>query len=62
MSTHAITLTVNGVTSTLEVPANRTLLDLLKHHAHQPSVKGGCGMAVPRCGRSAGLTRAPPAG
>ncbi len=48
MKTHAITLTVNGATSTLEVPAERTLLELLKGGFHLQSVKGGCGIG--ECG------------
>ncbi len=48
MSTVPITLTVNGQISTLEVPAHRTLLELLKGPLHQPSVKGGCGIG--ECG------------
>ncbi len=42
MKTYPITLTVNGQTNTLEVPADRTLLELLKEDLHQPSVKSGC--------------------
>ena len=42
MSLYPITLTVNGETSTLEVPANRTLHQLLAEDLHHPDVKSGC--------------------
>jgi CO/xanthine dehydrogenase Mo-binding subunit/aerobic-type carbon monoxide dehydrogenase small subunit (CoxS/CutS family) len=42
MKTYPITLTVNGETSTLEVPADRTLLELLKDDLHRKSIKSGC--------------------
>jgi CO/xanthine dehydrogenase Mo-binding subunit/aerobic-type carbon monoxide dehydrogenase small subunit (CoxS/CutS family) len=48
MKTYPITLTVNGEKSTLEVPAHRTLLELLKADLHQQSVKLGCGIG--ECG------------
>ena len=48
MKTYPITLTVNGVKSTLEVPPERSLLDLLKGGLHLQSVKGGCGIG--ECG------------
>ncbi|MBI5836866.1 MAG: molybdopterin-dependent oxidoreductase [Candidatus Eisenbacteria bacterium] len=48
MSTRTITLTVNGEASTLEVPAERTLLELLKGDLHRHSVKLGCGIG--ECG------------
>jgi CO/xanthine dehydrogenase Mo-binding subunit/CO/xanthine dehydrogenase FAD-binding subunit/aerobic-type carbon monoxide dehydrogenase small subunit (CoxS/CutS family) len=43
-----ITLTVNGEISTLEVPPERTLLDLLKSDLHRTSLKNGCGIG--ECG------------
>ncbi len=48
MKTYPITLTINGEKTALEVPAGRTLLELLKGELHQPSVKGGCGIG--ECG------------
>jgi len=45
---HEITLTVNGEKYTLEVPANRTLLQLLKGDLHHTSIKEGCGIG--ECG------------
>ncbi len=48
MSTHSITLTVNGTRHTVEVASGRTLLDLLKNGLHLQSVKGGCGIG--ECG------------
>ena len=42
MSLHTITLTVNGETSTLEVPADRTLHQLLAEDLHHSDVKSGC--------------------
>ncbi len=48
MKTYPITLTVNGEKASLEVPANRTLLDLLKWDLHNASVKTGCGIG--ECG------------
>lgn len=48
MKTYPITLTVNGEKVALEVPARRTLLDLLKNDLHRHSVKGGCGIG--ECG------------
>jgi CO/xanthine dehydrogenase Mo-binding subunit/aerobic-type carbon monoxide dehydrogenase small subunit (CoxS/CutS family) len=42
MTTYPITLTVNGEKCTLEVPADRSLLELLKGDLHQKSVKSGC--------------------
>jgi CO/xanthine dehydrogenase Mo-binding subunit/aerobic-type carbon monoxide dehydrogenase small subunit (CoxS/CutS family) len=48
MPAHPITLTVNGETVTLEVPAERTLLELLKSRLHLGGVKGGCGIG--ECG------------
>jgi CO/xanthine dehydrogenase Mo-binding subunit/aerobic-type carbon monoxide dehydrogenase small subunit (CoxS/CutS family) len=47
-SLHRITLKVNGETTTLEVPGDRRLVDLLKGELHQPSVKTGCGIG--ECG------------
>lgn len=43
-----ITLTVNGETTELEVPANRTLLSLLKDDLHVDGPKLGCGIG--ECG------------
>jgi CO/xanthine dehydrogenase Mo-binding subunit/aerobic-type carbon monoxide dehydrogenase small subunit (CoxS/CutS family) len=43
-----ITLTVNGEKCTLEVPPDRTLLELLKGSLHTHSVKTGCGIG--ECG------------
>ena len=48
MRTYPITLTVNRERTTLEVPANRTLLELLKADLHLASVKNGCGIG--ECG------------
>ena len=48
MRTYPITLTVNRERTTLEVPANRTLLELLKADLHLASVKLGCGIG--ECG------------
>jgi CO/xanthine dehydrogenase Mo-binding subunit/aerobic-type carbon monoxide dehydrogenase small subunit (CoxS/CutS family) len=42
MSLRTITLTVNGETSTLEVPADRTLHQLLAEDLHHHEVKSGC--------------------
>jgi len=42
VSTYPITLTVDGQTSTLEVPAYRTLHQLLSEDLHHASVKSGC--------------------
>ena len=42
MKTYPITLTVNGQTSSLEVPADRSLVELLKDDLHHKSVKTGC--------------------
>jgi CO/xanthine dehydrogenase Mo-binding subunit/aerobic-type carbon monoxide dehydrogenase small subunit (CoxS/CutS family) len=48
MDTYPIALTINGERATLEVPANRTLLELLKGDLHLDSVKEGCGIG--ECG------------
>ena len=48
MKTYPITLTVNGETSSLEVPGHRTLLELLKGELYAHSVKLGCGIG--ECG------------
>ncbi len=48
MTLHAVTLTVNGRTRTLDVPAERRLVDLLHDDLHLDSVKLGCG--VGECG------------
>ncbi len=48
MKTYPITLTVNGEKNSLEVPAHRTLLDLLKWDLHNASIKSGCGIG--ECG------------
>jgi CO/xanthine dehydrogenase Mo-binding subunit/aerobic-type carbon monoxide dehydrogenase small subunit (CoxS/CutS family) len=48
MKTYPITLTVNGETTSLEVPPHRTLLQLLKGDIHTDSVKEGCGIG--ECG------------
>ena len=48
MKRYPITLTVNGEKTTLEVPPNRTLLQLLKGDIHADSVKEGCGIG--ECG------------
>jgi CO/xanthine dehydrogenase Mo-binding subunit/aerobic-type carbon monoxide dehydrogenase small subunit (CoxS/CutS family) len=48
MTLYPITLTVNGEKVALEVPANRTLLDLLKWDVYRASVKSGCGIG--ECG------------
>jgi len=48
MNTYPITLTVNGERTSLEVPADRTLLDLLAGDLHRHSVKTGCGIG--QCG------------
>jgi CO/xanthine dehydrogenase Mo-binding subunit/aerobic-type carbon monoxide dehydrogenase small subunit (CoxS/CutS family) len=48
MRTYPIALTVNRETTTLEVPAHRTLLELLKEDLHLASVKLGCGIG--ECG------------
>jgi CO/xanthine dehydrogenase Mo-binding subunit/aerobic-type carbon monoxide dehydrogenase small subunit (CoxS/CutS family) len=43
-----ISLTVNGEKATLDVPPERTLLELLKADLHLPGVKAGCGIG--ECG------------
>ena len=48
MKTYTITLTVNGETTTLAVPADRTLLQLLKGNLHADGTKEGCGIG--ECG------------
>ncbi len=48
MAGRRITLTVNGETSTLEVPPDRTLLDLLRRDLHLGGTKEGCGIG--ECG------------
>lgn len=46
--TRQITLTVNGEKATLEVPPERTLLELLKGDLHLTGTKAGCGIG--QCG------------
>jgi CO/xanthine dehydrogenase Mo-binding subunit/aerobic-type carbon monoxide dehydrogenase small subunit (CoxS/CutS family) len=48
VKTYPISLTINGHQAHLEVPAGRTLLQLLKGDLHQDSVKEGCGIG--ECG------------
>ena len=48
MKTYPISLTVDGEPVSLEVPARRTLLQLLKGDLHRHSVKSGCGIG--ECG------------
>jgi CO/xanthine dehydrogenase Mo-binding subunit/aerobic-type carbon monoxide dehydrogenase small subunit (CoxS/CutS family) len=48
VKTYPITLTVDGEPVALEVPARRTLLQLLKGELHRHSVKLGCGIG--ECG------------
>ncbi len=48
MNAYPITLTINGETHELEVPANRTLLALLKGDLHLDAAKEGCGIG--ECG------------
>ena len=43
MSRHAVTLTVNGAAVTREVPAHRTLLELLRDGLDLTGAKEGCG-------------------
>jgi CO/xanthine dehydrogenase Mo-binding subunit/aerobic-type carbon monoxide dehydrogenase small subunit (CoxS/CutS family) len=45
---HRITLTINGETATLEVPPERTLLQLIKGDLHLTGTKEGCGIG--ECG------------
>ena len=42
MSTHAITVTVNGQTERLTVPANMTLLQMLREQLALTGAKNGC--------------------
>jgi CO/xanthine dehydrogenase Mo-binding subunit/aerobic-type carbon monoxide dehydrogenase small subunit (CoxS/CutS family) len=49
MRTYPITLTINGELTTCEVPADRTLLDLLKNDLHLNSVKCACGIGECGC-------------
>lgn len=48
MTPRLITLTVNDETNTLEVPPERTLLQLIKGDLHLPGIKTGCGIG--ECG------------
>jgi len=48
MKTHPITLTINGEKTQLEVPPQRTLLQLLKGDLHLTGAKEGCGIG--ECG------------
>jgi CO/xanthine dehydrogenase Mo-binding subunit/aerobic-type carbon monoxide dehydrogenase small subunit (CoxS/CutS family) len=48
MAGRRITLTINGETSTLEVDAGRTLLDLLRRDLQLGGIKEGCGIG--ECG------------
>lgn len=48
MKTYPIALTINGEKTLLEVPAHRTLLDLLKTTLHHDAAKLGCGIG--ECG------------
>ncbi|MBN1477256.1 molybdopterin-dependent oxidoreductase [Candidatus Sumerlaeota bacterium] len=45
---HRITLTINGETATLEVPPERTLLQLIRGDLHLSGTKEGCGIG--ECG------------
>lgn len=47
-STAPITLTVNGVERTVETPASRTVLDVLREDLDLTGTKEGCGVGV--CG------------
>jgi carbon-monoxide dehydrogenase small subunit len=47
-TTHAISLTVNGVRRDLEVPANRVLVDLLRYDLGLTGTKESCSIGV--CG------------
>lgn len=49
MLTYPITLTINGEITTCEVPAHRTLLDLLKDDLRLNSVKCACGIGECGC-------------
>jgi carbon-monoxide dehydrogenase small subunit len=48
MSTHTITLTINGARESLDVPANTTLLQLLREKLALTGTKNGC--AAGECG------------
>jgi len=48
LTSHRLTLTVNGRTRSATVPADRRLIDLLREDLHLPSVKQGCGIG--ECG------------
>ncbi len=48
MSTHTITLTVNGIKRTLEVKSNELLLNVLRDRLYLTGAKYGCGIA--ECG------------
>jgi carbon-monoxide dehydrogenase small subunit len=48
MKTHSITLTVNGTTEEANIPANVTLLTLLREHLGLTGTKNGC--ATGECG------------
>lgn len=48
MSTHTITITVNGTAESLHVPANMTLLQLLRERLALTGTKNGC--AAGECG------------
>ena len=49
MKTRSITLYVNDEKHTLDVPVNRTLLQVLRENLQMPETKYGCGLGEMRC-------------